>query len=932
MYSKLSGMTGTADTEAQEFHDIYSLDVVSIPTNVPVTRGDHADLMFLTAKDKWQFIVDEIKAFHDVGRPILVGTTSVEKSETLSQMLTRKHGIKHEVLNAKPENIEREANIVESAGQLGMVMIATNMAGRGTDIKLGSITREQLLDHWLRRGIASRGLTVEATEEQLRENIYRKIAPRELEIPKREAEELPFDELEMRLLRHWARAHTMMTDKKIETAGAEELRRALDATGRILLHRIRWFENVEDLGGLHVIGTERHESRRIDNQLRGRSGRQGDNGSSRFFVCCDDDLMKMFAGETLMKVLPRLGFKEGDFIDSKMLSKRIEGAQRKVEERNFQNRKNILEYDEVMEHQRQAFYGMRQRVLEGRDVKGLIFDFLTEAVSDAVNDYLSPLYAARCAAEHANTVLDAQVVPERLVGREYGEMIDRIRKDAAEDARNAISVTIGEYMPTSGSEVEVEFDVAGLAGWARDQFGVELDIAELREKGPAERKKLEDRLAQAATEKIEAADLSGIREFVAPEYGLSKLAEWIERKFGIALTAEELTAAQDDGGVSGVEKLIVKRAEELYLKREIEYPVEFAMDMAMAMMRQNPVQGAEYIVRWANQRFNMGWTLESLRTIPPQEARQQLNDASRKFVEENAIGKAMDEAAAICMDDDALAAFFKERLGASEVPFEIRRLTDPEDREQAVRSRVESVMRAELLYFERTMLLEVLDGIWKDHLYAMDQLRGSISFRAVSQQDPRIEYKREGSRLFSNMHEAIRDKISDYVFKLKLTPRLPGGMPPRGGPAPGRAAPARPVVAGSPGTSADMYPAPATPVPGVISGPSVESPAPVHAQAAAPRALPAVPPVPASPPPGAMLAGAAGEIASMPDAAAPASEARQRDLEAANRAGSGGGDGARKQPVVRSTKRVGRNDPCPCGSGKKYKKCCGAPSNAATAD
>src|SRR5690606_10875035 len=172
MYKRLAGMTGTADTEAQEFHDIYGLDVVSIPTNLPVVRADFADLMFLTAKDKWQFIVDEIKAFHDVGRPILVGTTSVEKSEMLSQMLTRKHGIKHEVLNAKPENIEREANIVENAGQLGSVMIATNMAGRGTDIKLGKVTREQLLEHWLRRGICSRGLSVDASEEQLRENVY----------------------------------------------------------------------------------------------------------------------------------------------------------------------------------------------------------------------------------------------------------------------------------------------------------------------------------------------------------------------------------------------------------------------------------------------------------------------------------------------------------------------------------------------------------------------------------------------------------------------------------------------------------------------------------------------------------------------------------------------------------------------------------------
>jgi len=176
MYKRLAGMTGTADTEAQEFHDIYKLDVVSIPTNKPVTRRDFDDLMFLRAKDKWEAIVDEIKAFHDVGRPVLVGTTSVEKSEMLAKMLASKYGIKHEVLNAKQH--EREANIVENAGQLGAVMIATNMAGRGTDIKLGKAAREALLDHWLRRGIAPRTITVDSTEEQLREAVYRKIAPK----------------------------------------------------------------------------------------------------------------------------------------------------------------------------------------------------------------------------------------------------------------------------------------------------------------------------------------------------------------------------------------------------------------------------------------------------------------------------------------------------------------------------------------------------------------------------------------------------------------------------------------------------------------------------------------------------------------------------------------------------------------------------------
>ncbi|MCA9309864.1 MAG: hypothetical protein KDA21_01580, partial [Phycisphaerales bacterium] len=264
MYKRLSGMTGTADTEAQEFHDIYKLDVVTIPTNLPVIREDRDDVIYLSQKDKWDSIVEEIKSYHDIGIPVLVGTTSVEKSEMLSRMLTSKHGIRHEVLNAKQH--EREASIVEDAGQLGAVMIATNMAGRGTDIKLAKLSRAQLLEHWLKRGIAPRDLSVDDSDEVLREKVFRKIAPKELGIRKAEAAEMPFAELELALLRQWASRQSFADEKKIRSMSADQLRQALDESGRTLLHRLRWVESVVELGGLHVIGTERHESRRIDNQ------------------------------------------------------------------------------------------------------------------------------------------------------------------------------------------------------------------------------------------------------------------------------------------------------------------------------------------------------------------------------------------------------------------------------------------------------------------------------------------------------------------------------------------------------------------------------------------------------------------------------------------------------------------------------------------
>ena len=277
-------------------------------------------------------------------------------------------------------------------------------------------------------------------------------------------------------MRHWAEKHTWLSPKKIESAGREELEEALDESGRIILHRIRWFDDIEDMGGLHVIGTERHESRRIDNQLRGRSGRQGDNGSSRFFVALDDDLMKMFAGETTMKILSRLGMKEGDAIEHPMLSKSVERAQKKVEERNFQIRKNILEYDEVMEHQRQSFYGMRQRVIEGRDVKGLVFEYIEDSVRRRLRRVpgqgLPGPVRRRACAPGARLLDHARAAARARTATRWSARSSATRSTIS---RQMIGVTLGEYMPMEGSEVSVDFDSAGLISWAKSRFGVELN-------------------------------------------------------------------------------------------------------------------------------------------------------------------------------------------------------------------------------------------------------------------------------------------------------------------------------------------------------------------------------------------------------------------------------------------------------------------------
>jgi len=765
MYKRLAGMTGTADTEAQEFHDIYSLDVVTIPTNLPMIREDHDDLMFLRQKDKWESIVDEIKLFHDVGRPVLVGTTSVEKSELIARMLQKKHQVRHEVLNAKQH--EKEAGVVQNAGHLGAVMIATNMAGRGTDIKLGKVSRETLLEHWLKRGVVSRKATTSMSEEELRENVFRKIAPQHLdEIKKRDAEEMDAGELELMLLRRWCEEFTFESPKRIASMGRDEMLEALDATGRVRLHRIRWFEDIEDMGGLHVIGTERHESRRIDNQLRGRSGRQGDKGSSRFYVSLEDDLMKMFAGETTQKLLSRMGMKEGDAIEHPWLSKNVERAQRKVEERNFQVRKNILEYDEVMEHQRQRFYGLRQRVLEGRDVKGLIFEQIEDAVHDAAAEMLDPNYPAECAAEHAKGVLDCSIDPTRLRGKTLTEMEETIRKLAREDAVSTIDVTLGEYMPTEGSEVSVDFDSAGLVRWAKSRFGVEIDVAELREGGMEERRAVANRLEQAAFDQIERADLSGLEPFVQADYGANELSAWTERKLGFRVDPEEIRRAHTDDNRSAADP-IMEKARELYREREINYPVDFMLETIMMLVRQNPGQAFDELARWAKRRFDLELDTEEIKKTPPKQIREKLRAEQEKFVDEGRLEKAIEEALAQ-PDDEALETHLRERYGVGVT--ERMKYLEGEERADAVRARVENLMRTELLFFERSILLDLLDQAWKDHLYAMDQLRDAIGFRAFSQQDPRIQYKREGSQLFNQMLDTVRDRVTDYIFKARLSP------------------------------------------------------------------------------------------------------------------------------------------------------------------
>ena len=340
MYKKLSGMTGTALTEENEFREIYNLDVVEIPTNKPMIRIDHHDVVYKNKKGKYDAIINQVIECHEKGQPVLVGTVSIEKSEELSKLL-RREGIKHTVLNAKYH--EKEAEIVAGAGKYGTVTISTNMAGRGTDIMLGGNPEFMAKQDMLKQGYDEDvvGLAIGSSTSVSEEVLAARKVFREL-----------FDRYK----------------REIEPEA----------------------EKIKAAGGLFIIGTERHESRRIDNQLRGRSGRQGDPGESRFFLSLDDDLMRLFGSERILGMVERLGLEDDQPIEARILSNSIENAQKQLEDNNFARRKNVLSYDDVMNQQRTVIYKQRREVLDGCDLHDKMTDMITTVVDDEVNLCVNP--------------------------------------------------------------------------------------------------------------------------------------------------------------------------------------------------------------------------------------------------------------------------------------------------------------------------------------------------------------------------------------------------------------------------------------------------------------------------------------------------------------------------------------------------------------
>ena len=824
LYKQLAGMTGTAMTEAEEFMKIYGLEVIAIPTNKPIRRIDYNDKLYKTMASKYDAIVDEICAYatkgypadpwslydmlrearkllrqrlrrerdnaeyrrllevteqalktfdegqgdpaaleqaylelageHVGGRPVLVGTTSVENSEKLSELLTRRYGIEHEVLNAK--NHAREAEIVAKAGQqheevrgrkkmiVGNVTIATNMAGRGTDIVLGP--------------------------------------------------------------------------------------------------------GVAEIGGLHVVGTERHESRRIDNQLRGRCGRQGDPGSSRFFLSLEDDLLKLFMGEWLLKMLHRYAFEEGVPIEHKSLTRGIERAQKKVEERNFGIRKNLLEYDEVPDQQRRTFYGLRQKVLEGRELSRIIWQMIDETVADAVDRFLDPLYPARCVADWIAGKLGVALDPTKLDTTDKEALFEEVREQLTTEMRSNVQRVFGEYIEPSAPPEE--WDVRGFVQWV-GQYGLNLTQRQVRESDPDE---LLDRVEQAAIEKVEQTDLAPLEEFVEPLYGRARLVRWAREKFGVEVPLDDLATASREEAV----EIIGRKMREAYRQREIEYPVEAALEFAVRRGGTNPIAIAEQIARWGRLKYNVAWDYAHFDGKTFEQIRDELLELNREYLLNGRLDAEIDEALGkLDGDEQKVLEWARRRFGRLVEIFDVQ--PGPDLREQLARCGYE-MLRYELSRLEQMVLLNTLDAAWKDHMYAMDLLRQSISLRGYAERDPKIEFKREGTRLFEEMLAAVRERVTDLIFKVRIP------LPPAGGEEGG---------------------------------------------------VFAVAPTPSGEGAGMAYAGATAQHA---DATGAGFSQAAADREAAMKQQ---GEAAAPKTYRREKPRVGRNDPCPCGSGKKYKHCCG---------
>ncbi len=871
LYTQLSGMTGTAMTEADEFMKIYSLDVVAIPTNRPVNRVDHHDKIYKSVGDKFNAIVDEIhdiqafgrtsdpfvlepllmklreirakngedtsiidnaleqwktgKIENDVlcdaydqsmgdlarGRPVLVGTISIENSEKISDALTKRYGIEHEVLNAKQH--AREADIVKKAGEtyiptrgknkrpLGNVTIATNMAGRGTDIKLaqgvvyekciGDLGPPEGVDPnkfgWQEKGVVGTKCCINCPDYDAKTNCSHCWKPK--------------------------------VDPRFPDMGRKVCSLNVPC-------------------GLHIVGTERHESRRIDNQLRGRSGRQGDPGSSRFFLSMRDDLMRLFMGDVMLKAMDKFGMEDGDAIEHKWISKSVERAQKKVEERNFGIRKNLLEYDEVMDHQRKVFYAERQKILAAaRPGKSgvlveLIWRMIDATIDSSAEKFLAKNFQAQSLSEWVRAELEVPFEAKYVDIHDQVSTERQIRAQAKDEARNLISMQVGEYMDPDIDPKE--WDIRGLAQWSSQRFDSKLTQNQLKSMSLEE---VQEHLLDASAEKIDGADLAPIERFFDPEFGKRVMLGWAHQKFGIALAEEEFADVDNTGMVSKLREKI----RDAYREREIRYPVEWILDRTLKEGHFENAYSADALVQWANLKFNIGWTIDNVQNRPINEIADELFELNRDYTTNGRLQGEIDKAVSQARGapESKLAEWGRQRFGEA---FDDETFETTESPDEALLTFGRDLLRAELTRLERYVLIQIYDQAWKEHMYAIDLLKESIGLRSYAEQDPKIAYKKEGSGMFNEMLTSIEDKVTGIIFRARL------------------------------------------------SG-NEQMRSRLNARTARHDAS--------------TNAGFSG-----------ASQDRDAAMKAQNQE-------AKPEQIVREQPKVGRNAPCPCGSGKKYKQCHG---------
>ena len=776
LYNKLAGMTGTAMTEADEFWKIYKLEVIAIPTNKPMIRANHPDVIFRTQKEKWKAVVEEVQEVQKTGRPILIGTTDVEQSLHLSELLKRR-GIKHELLNALPEHAARESEIVAQAGRIGAVTIATNMAGRGTDIILGG-NPETLAWAKLKDKYASR-----------------------LDVPEDE----------------WK-----MVVEDIEK------REKMKEEGR----------KVAEMGGMHIIGTARHDARRIDNQLRGRAGRQGDPGSSRFHLSLEDDLMRIFAGEWVSGLLARLGMEEGQAIESRMVSRRIEAAQKKVEERHFDSRKNLLEYDEVMDKQRNEVYDFRQRILDDANCKLIILEMLGRQIASAVKRFTHRSYGAASFAEFAANRLGVEFDAGDFRGGDLTEATQTAVDKASRDVETKVVETMEENL---GAEDPKEWNWQALANQVNKLWNVKTSDRELKKIGKDE---MSEFLREKGLNYVREVDLSEGAPFLDQNWGLRSLCDWARLKFSIKLTPEELTGKSEEQLRDILHKAILA----LYRQKEIEFPVTAAMQRFMSDRGNTAPGGQRYnregLFHWANLRFpQMAARLreDDFRTESRAKLHELLLGISRECYptkDEQTIDAKWREAlegARVSEAEDAseLVEFMKTEFSI-EISKEALTGVEPQKARDVLWNAFDARYRPEMRGMERSLLLNQLDTSWKNHLYTMDHLRSGIGLYGYAQEDPKIKYKQEGMKEFRTMWEGVDEKVTESVFRMEESEAF----------------------------QASVW----------VIGQTIHE--------AAPRA------------------------------------SAQIDQAITNQPSE-----KKQEPIRNRGEKVGRNDPCPCGSGKKYKNC-----------